>query len=96
MEGAERQRSAASHRGALPSLLATLDGLRDEENALAHAKPRGGDQVALNAARHATLAALLEYAAAIEALAWPVPRTILTEIKMHRILCDPRRHATDR
>lgn len=77
-------------RESLPSLLAQVDDARRAESALVHVKPRAVNAAALGEARRATLAALLTYAAAIEELGWPVPRSILMEVRMHRILCDPR------
>ncbi|HJQ05704.1 MAG TPA: hypothetical protein VJ872_09685 [Nocardioides sp.] len=74
----------------LPALRARVIRARSDEAALAGARPRGVSAAGLGEARRATLDALVEYAAAIEALSWPVPRSILMEIRMHKILCDPR------
>jgi hypothetical protein len=42
---------------------------------------------ALTTARRGTLRALEDYCDALESLAWPVPRRIQQEIRLHRALC---------
>lgn len=91
MAAPEEPATAAQRRNVLPDLLARVMRARDHEDALGRGRPCWRDQAALDDARLNTLDALVDYAGAIEALSWPVPRSILQEIRMHRILCDPRR-----
>ncbi|WP_460791533.1 hypothetical protein [Nocardioides maradonensis] len=72
---------------ALSDLLDALVHARRAEEALCRARPREAVSSALAEARFLTLEALIDYATAIEALSWPVPRGILLEIRMHRITC---------
>jgi hypothetical protein len=57
-------------------------------------RERGARADVISSARQATLVALVDYADAIEALSWPVPRTLLAEIKLYRCLTRslPPRH----
>jgi hypothetical protein len=47
---------------------------------------RGITAAELARVRGQTLAALEDYAAALESLSWPVPRAVLQEIRLHRAL----------
>ncbi len=47
---------------------------------------RGNTAAELARVRGETLEALEDYAAALETLAWPVPRAVLQEIRLHRAL----------
>jgi hypothetical protein len=47
---------------------------------------RGITAAELARVRGLTLGALEDYAAALETLAWPVPRAVLQEIRLHRAL----------
>jgi hypothetical protein len=47
---------------------------------------RGITAAELARVRAQTLAALEDYAAALESLSWPVPRAVLQEIRLHRAL----------
>lgn len=85
--GPDRDQSTAEGRLALADLLCALVLARQAEKALDLARPREAVSGALADARAVTLEALLDYAEAIEALSWPVPRGILMEIRMHRITC---------
>ena len=49
-------------------------------------RPRGATASEVARLRSETLAALQDYAAALETLSWPVPRAVLLEIRMHRAL----------
>lgn len=80
-------RTPDTHDGALPSglpvLLDRVRTLRSREHEClkGHARPD-----AVREARRDTLKALLEYADAIEARSWPVPRGILSDIRLHQAL----------
>jgi hypothetical protein len=54
---------------------------------------RGMKAPELASARGKTLGALENYAAALVALAWPVPRGVLQEIRLHRALLGVRERA---
>ena len=47
---------------------------------------RGITTAELARVRGQTLGALEDYAAALQALAWPVPRAVVQEIKLHKAL----------
>ncbi len=47
---------------------------------------RGISAAELARVRGLTLGALEDYAAALETLAWPVPRAVLQEIRLHKAL----------
>ena len=71
----------------LPTLLARVVRARSRELHELHqvsARPE-----IVRAARLDTLLALRDYADAIEALHWPVPRTVRQEIQLHRALLGP-------
>lgn len=79
-------RTTRQRRRALPLLLGRVAEARELEHAQTH--PRAHlDPLAVRAAQQATLQALLDYAAAIEELAWPVPRRIQLEIRMRQNVC---------
>lgn len=86
---ADGELTALQLRRRLPGLLAGVVMARAVEDELGRARGGGAVSTALADARLATLHALLRYAAAIEALSWPVPRGIVMEIRMHRIVCAP-------
>ena len=88
--GPDREPTTAERRVALSDLLGALVLARQAEDALCRARPREAVSVALAEARSVTLHALIDYAEAIEALSWPVPRGLLMEIRMHRITCGRR------
>ena len=77
---------SAARRVHLERLLADVVVARHRE---AHALTTGSP-CTIDAARADTLLALTEYAAAIEALSWPVPRGIHLDIQMHRSLSSAR------
>lgn len=68
----------------LPTLLARVVRARSLE--LHELHQVGARAELVRAARLDTLLALRDYADAIEALHWPVPRTIRQEIQLHRAL----------
>jgi hypothetical protein len=76
-------------RHRLSRLLADLVSARLREQRLS--QQRAGSTDALDAARADTLQALNDYAGAIEALSWPVPRGIQLEIQLHESLRSHRR-----
>jgi len=74
-------------RDHLPALLAELSEARAREWREQH--QIGSRPELLRAARLETLLALDAYAAAIEALHWPVPRGIPLDIELRRALLGP-------
>ena len=68
----------------LPGLLAIVERARTHEQ---HelAQPGARPEV-VHAARVETLFALRDYARAIEALSWPVPRSIMLDLRLHQAL----------
>jgi hypothetical protein len=74
-------------RHLLPSLFARVSRARSQE--LHELRQVGGRAQELRAARLDTLLALRDYAGAIEALHWPVPRAIQQDIRLHRALLGP-------
>jgi len=84
-----RRRESSSSHGPhlLPSLLASVVRARTREHH--ELRQSGARPEVVNAARLDTLLALSDYAAAIEALSWPVPRSILMDIKLHQSLVAP-------
>lgn len=81
--------SARDDRNRLSRLLADLVSARLRERRLS--QQRAGSTDALDAARADTLRALTDYADAIQALSWPVPRGIQLEIQLHESLRSHRR-----
>jgi hypothetical protein len=78
----------------LADLLAEVVAARSREEAQRH--ERGVRSVDLVEARSCTLAALERYAAAIAARSWPVPRSVVQDIAMHRALLRSRGRVGDR
>lgn len=78
--------SIAGRRG-LTALFAVVVTARETERTQRHLASTVANSTALAHARASTLRALLAYADAIEALNWPVPRTILADIQMHQGMC---------
>ncbi|BBH16780.1 hypothetical protein Back2_10670 [Nocardioides baekrokdamisoli] len=76
--------STADRRGLLAALFAAVVTARETERTQRHQAATLANSTALSQARESTLRALLAYAAAIEALNWPVPREILADIRMHQ------------
>lgn len=70
----------------LAHLLGELTAARESEKA--EQRRHGATAEALATARRSTLGALEDYAAALEARSWPVPRTLQQEIRLHRALCE--------
>ncbi len=89
---APRDGASGAAQFLLSQLLADVVAARRSEQAQ---RGRGGvTSEALHAARLHTLEALIDYADAIEAMPWPVPRGLHMEIQLHRALCTlgpPRR-----
>ncbi|MEQ6902917.1 hypothetical protein [Nocardioides sp. YIM 152588] len=81
-----RATRSAHARGRLAELWEAVEEARSSERVLFQKRPARADTV--RAAREVTLEALLAYAAAIEALSWPVPRGIHLEITLYRGLCE--------
>jgi hypothetical protein len=69
---------------ALSALLAEVVAARSREHA--QLRQPGARPDAVQSARLDTLGALLDYADAIQARSWPVPRGILQEIRLHQAL----------
>ena len=77
----------SSGRQILPTLLAGVVRARSREHR--ELRQPGARPDAVRAARLDTLLALRAYAEAIEALSWPVPRTIRLDIQLHQALIGP-------
>jgi hypothetical protein len=89
-------RPAVPPRDAVRSLSALLEAIvtaRGTERE--HQCRRGVTAIELARVRGETLDALEDYATALEGLAWPVPRALLQEIRLHRALLGPRRRAEE-
>ena len=76
--------TSAELRGRLPGLLAVLDRARLTERAQLGRQPVLQDQVF--GAKADTMQALAAYVEAIEALGWPVPRELRSEINLRRTI----------
>ena len=79
--------STEGRRGLLAALFAAVVIARETERTQRHLASTVANSTALAQARDSTLRALLAYAGAIDALNWPVPRTILADIQMHQGMC---------
>jgi len=66
-----------------PLLGAVVTARRDEKE---RQRGRGVTSLELAKVRANTLRALEDYAAALESMAWPVPRDLQSQIRMHRAL----------
>jgi hypothetical protein len=75
----------AEDQRALTELLGAVWAARASERA--QQRRVGGPADAMTTARRGTLRALEDYCDALESLAWPVPRRIQQEIRLHRALC---------
>jgi len=85
-------RQASQCRLVLAPLLGAVDDARRAEKE--RQRGRGVTALELAKVRANTLRALEDYASALDAMAWPVPRNLLTQIKMHRALLSlPQRPA---
>lgn len=84
---AQLDRHDGAGRNLLPALLARVVRARSQE--LHELHQVGARPELVRAARLDTLLALRAYADAIEALHWPVPRSIRQEIQLHRALLGP-------
>ena len=80
----EQQTRGTLVRHLLPALLARVVRARSLEQG--ELREQGARPEAIRAARLDTLLALRDYAAALEALSWPVPRTVLLEIQLRKSL----------
>lgn len=87
MSAGERTRDTRG-RHILPALLARVVRARSLEQG--ELREQGARPEAIRAARLDTLLALRDYADALEALSWPVPRTVLLEIQLHQALIGPQ------
>jgi hypothetical protein len=70
----------------LAALLETVRAARAAERSL-HRQWTSAE--AMTSAQRVTLRALEGYAAALDERGWPVPRSILQDLQLHRSLCKP-------
>jgi hypothetical protein len=87
MTAASPEPPAGARHDQVRSLAPLLDEIVAARQAEKELQCRRGITAAeLARVRGQTLGALEDYAAALESLAWPVPRAVLQEIRLHRAL----------
>lgn len=87
MTTASQEPLAEVRRDQVASLAPLLDAIVAARLAEKEQQCRRGITAAeLSRVRGQTLGALEDYADALEVLAWPVPRAVLQEIRLHRAL----------
>jgi hypothetical protein len=87
MTTASQEPPAGARREQVRSLAPLLDEIvAARQNEREHQCRRGITAAELARVRGQTLGALEDYASALETLAWPVPRAVLQEIRLHRAL----------